>query len=200
MLNNKEKLLQFYLVSYFVVSAFQGFTGSVIHIYMIKHISEEFFKVYRALAMLMPIITLLYFKQKVKVVKLRRYFTKIIGCTTIAFTIANIGGMFSPEFRFITICILEGFGACLWVMIMNDLFNNTFKNTDLTIWNNKNKLFNMVGVFIGTLIVICVNVDVNTCLIMQCFAYVYLGIVDYITFTTLKDEYNVFDDGGENNG
>ena len=197
---NKEKLLKFYLVSYFTVSLFQSFTSSVIHIYMIKHISEEFFKIYRSLDMLMPIIILLYFKKEIKIIKLRRHFTPIIGLTTLAFTIANIGGMFSPEFRFIVICLLEGFGTCLWIMVMNDLFNNTFKNTELTVWDNKNKLFNMTGMFLGALIVVFMNVDINTCLIIQCIAYAYTGVVDYITFKTLKDEYNVFDKGGESNG
>lgn len=190
---DREGWLKFYLYSYAVIAAFQGFCGSVIQIFMIKHISETFFKVYRSLDMLIPIIILLYFKSNVKIIKLRRYFLHIIGFSTIAFTLANIGGMWSPEFRFITICVLEGFGSFLWIMVMDDLFNQIFQKTDLTVWNNKSQLYKMIGVFIGTVIVINIDIEVNTCLILQCVAYAYLGVIDWLIFKKFKDEYKVYD-------
>lgn len=194
---DRDGWLKIYLWSYFIVAAIQGFCGSVVQIYMIKHISEQFFKVYRSLDMLIPIVILLYFKSNVKIVKLRRYFAHIIGFSTIAFTIANIGGMWSPEFRFMTICLIEGFGSFLWIMVMDDLFNQIFQKTDLTVWNNKNQLYRMSGVFIGALIVISVDIDVNTCLILQCIAYVYLGVMDWTLFSKFKNEYKVYDTAKE---
>ena len=182
------------LLASFIMSFVMATTFPFIHVYMIQHISVDFFKIVTFLNEISIMIILFWLDKKdennnPKIIrKLRFYFIPVVVGGCIFFIFANISGMIDVRIRFIVIATLDGIFGYLWKICMQDLWNNLIHKTNLTVWTNKISKWNKIGAVAGASIILFINIGIEIALTLQCVAYCYLGYTDYLTYKNLKKQ------------
>lgn len=192
------------LIASFIMAFVMASTSPFVHVYMIQHISVDFYKIVNFLNEISIMAILFWLDRKdennnPKIIrKLRFYFIPIVIGGCILYITANISGLIDVRIRFIILSTLDGIFGYLWKICMEDLWNNLIHNTDLTAWANKISKWDRIGAAIGATIVLFANIGIEIALTIQCLAYCYLGYTDYISYKNLKNQaYSEFKEKNE---
>ena len=116
----------------------------------------------------------------------RKWFFAIVVVDVICFCCISF---LSPEHvivRFIGFALLNAVSTNLWCIVIRDCINRHISGESLTKWNSKYEAFTLSASFAGGIFAIAfVNLDIELCIAMQCFANIVMGCTDLSAYRRL---------------
>lgn len=176
-----------------VIGVGMALTVPVIHVYMIQHISADFYKIVIFLEQILALLSFILLDKKneknepINLIRIRRYFVPIVIVDIFLFFCSNAFYWY-PEIRFILITILDGTSSIIWVLVMQDVFNQVLSGTDLTVFTNKLQKTERIGSVVGVTVLVFVDLSLEMALLLQITAYSYMAIYDIKIYKMLTPE------------
>lgn len=182
------KLDRFY--SNFVMDIIMCMTWPGIQVYMIQHISDQFFKEIVLMESIMGIFMYWALTNTNILERARERFWLVVGLGSGAMLFTNIFVFIylgSVEYRFIFMTISQAIFSCLWMNTMKDSYNNIFQKSKLTKRLNGNVMWNKLGKLIGGGIAVLITIPIDISICMQCIAYVIMAVIEGYSVQRFKE-------------
>ena len=163
-------------------------TSPVIQIYFMKLISSEILAAANILSTgLAAVVNATVQSDKLK--DFYRYnFLWIVSIDVVCFCLINFESISIPEVRYLGMAILNAISSTLWFTVISDAINHQIDGDALTKWNSLSKTVNLIAALLGSLLAILVfsNIEVETCILMQCVANLVMGLSDLKAYHKIR--------------
>ena len=179
------------LVGGFILHLVISSTFPTINVYMIKHISTDFFKITVLIESIVSFVIYYIMNKRdsmnnlIILEKIRTHFVKVLIFSNIIYVTANIAGISVPEIRFLILSSFDCIAMCLWDIIMSDLWNNILEKSEITDYNNRQRKYNTGARILGAGFAVLTDFNIVICLVLQSIAFLVLSISDYIVYKGL---------------
>lgn len=188
-----EKAKVWNLRSNVVMGIGMSLTWPVIQVWMIQHISGDFYKIVVFIQELLALLFFVLLDKKdekglpINLIKARRYFIPFVVIDILLLLFSNFM-YFIPEVRFILVTIANGSSSVIWVLVMQDIFNQVISGTNLTVFTNKLEKVHKFGSIAGITILLFLDLSLEAALVIQSFAFVYMAYYDVKIYKLLLPE------------
>ena len=161
-------------------------TSPTIQIYFMKLINEDILAISNIVTAALAAIVNMSVQSDKLMLFYRRNFVYIIIIDIFCFILISIEGLQIPEIRFLGLAFLNAVSSTLWFTVISDAINHQIEGTLLTKWNSLQKAINLTACIIGASIAIFFKIDIEICILLQCFANLIFGFCDYFAYRIIK--------------
>ena len=181
-----EKFKKLQLLVVFINSLVFVYSGSLVRLFIIREIDDDFYKFIVWLEQILLILVFLFVDRKSILDKLRDNFNKVVLLSISIFVAGNLAGLFCIEVRVVITTISDCVTEYLWFITIDDMWNNILSKSDITLWNNRQQKFRAIGAIIGSSLLLVYSCSFDQCLIIQAVIYSFCGLTDLYIFNKLK--------------
>lgn len=151
-----------------------SFSYPVIVVTMISHVDPLWYQVSRFIECgLGGAVSMWLGKRNLK--QLRKYFATICISDCILTVACNFMFAHDPNYRFISMSLLNVLISSMMYRIIDDIINNISRGSELTILNNRREGYEQISIFLGSLMIVAmtyfkIDISCDLALTLQCLA------------------------------